>query len=1135
MAVSANDFWKQLTRVGIVDPATCRGWIDRFQLLAAKRAAAAGAAAAKPVASDAIPVAQFLIANGVLTKFQSQRLLAGRGGELRFGDYLVLDRCDQPPLTRWFRARHLPSSVESFLYPCTDALTSPRWVDCQWLQAHAALVADGLQPITMLTLAAEDPWRGAVISELPPGRALDQWAADQGPLDHATVATIGQLLCNSLAAMHAAGLIHGEVRPSRIWCGEDQSLWLLRDAGRPPAHPADPPQEHRWFDDDSVAAVFGAPELAAPGAAPSPASDLFSVGALLYGLAAGRKWLPGDEPFTTPTEMLIARDAGAAGDPLLRTLAFAVDANPEGRFPDLQSFARALGAVVTAYETIPIPRARAAAPAEHAAPVAAASEPPASSPEPHPSVALPPVTPPAAATAQPRPEPPPAAQVPAAQTPTAQRSAGAPPVAKSQDEPAPPSPQPTRQPASKAPAATAASRVSTPDAPGEKPPAKGQPRPAAAIPASGPPVHPLPAPPVKPSPELMPAAPSPEASAPTANAGVAPAAVLAGASPAATSSAATSSATTSSATTSSATTSPATPSAAATAPRRPVRRRTRRTRRGPIIVGGVAAAILLGILAIVLRPADEGPRPRPRPLPPVREPVASTGTTSPRPSSTPAVATPSMPAATEAKTGYELVSDDRLLWASPWPPESVPPTLEMIPPGSQLVVTVRLNRVLGDGASSEWLDWLGPELGPALSGLEEQAAVKFAEVERLTIAMSVGTGGNPKMSFTITADQPLDVDAMTKLWKVTPARTAAGKTIYSGDSPQGNVYYVSENPARNRTFAFGPVDLISLVAENDGDAIPLARSLQQLWDTSSVDADLVALTIPNFLFADGRELLRRYAPRAVEPLRSVLIPDVAGAIVSMSFQDAWYVETRFTPSGTVSAPAMLQSLQPRIDALPAWAESFAIDTSVDASWRAMAIRLPQYMRAVADQTRYGVSQTLPTANLYLPREAAPQVILATTLALSSPESAPVVATTEAAPMQPLTAEQMLDKTLSVSFDQESLQFAVEMIRDEFVRSLPPGTPPPTIAIIGGDLEKMGITQNQQIRDFQMKDKPLREALTELARQANPDKSVTSLTDPKQSLVWVVDPSADPKMPTILITTRIAAEAKQIPLPKEFAQ
>jgi serine/threonine protein kinase len=985
MAVSANEFWQQITRIGIFDAATCRAWIDRFRAVVSKRAET-GDARGKISPDDATTVAQFLVANRVLTKFQSQRLLAGRAGELRISDYLVVDRCETPPLSRWYFGRRLGSSTPCLIYPCTDALTSARWVDTAWLKAHGNIVADGLQPITIVTLADPNPWRGAIISEIGPGRPLSQWAAEQGPLDHSTVTSIGQLLAASLAVMHQAGMVHGEVRPSRIWCGEDRSLWLLRDAGRPPSHPLDPPQEHRWFDDDSSATHYAAPELSSIDSPPSPSSDLYALGAVMFELATGRRLKPTEKAAEElPIELAVAREEGAAGDPLMRTLAFAVDPDPASRFPDVSGFSRALTAVQLAYET-------------QASEQIAAPEPP--SPEP-PSLEL--EAPRVVAQVAPKPIDP-------------------------------------RNPAN-------------------------TPKPIQAQP-----------PPEEPS--------------------------------------------------------------AAPEPKRPVRRRTRRTPKGPIIIGSVAVAILLGIFAVLLRPSSDevaAQKRPPLPLPPPRVSPVSSPTSAVNPSTNAPWTTGTGGTSTteNASSGYELVQDDRLLWAAPWPPKSTPPSLEMIPPGSQLIATFRLNRLVGD-TTSEWFDWMGAELKPALQKLEQRSGVKAADVERLTIAMSSGGHGWPRVSYTITTRDVIDVGALSKVWDASASRTRDGKTIYSGDDPAADTYYLEQNEVGARTFVFGPVELISLVAENDGASIPLARSLQQLWDMSSADADVVAMVIPNFIFADGREILRQYAPNAVDPLRQLLIPDAAGAVVSMAVVDRWYVETRLTPSGTVSAPAMLQTLQPRIESLPAWAESFAIDANVDPSWRAMAIRLPQFMRAVVDQTRFGVSETIPTFNFYLPSEAAPQFLLATTLALAAVNNGPAAAVMETTPtVEQMTVDQMLDTKLSISFDQESLQFAVGMIRDEFARSLPKGVAPPAINIIGGDLEKMGITQNQQIRDFKMEDKPLREALTELARQANPDKTVTALTEQKQSLIWVVDRTAPPTSPTILITTRQAAEVKKTELPPEF--
>jgi hypothetical protein len=103
----------------------------------------------------------------------------------------------------------------------------------------------------------------------------------------------------------------------------------------------------------------------------------------------------------------------------------------------------------------------------------------------------------------------------------------------------------------------------------------------------------------------------------------------------------------------------------------------------------------------------------------------------------------------------------------------------------------------------------------------------------------------------------------------------------------------------------------------------------------------------------------------------------------------------------------------------------------------------------------------------------------------------------------------------------------------FERDLPSGSKMPEIRIIGGDLQLMGITQNQQVRDFKQANVALRKVLTELVRRANPDKTATGANDEKQSLIWVVaEDAATPGVKEILITTRNSAAGKY-ELPEEF--
>ncbi len=265
----------------------------------------------------------------------------------------------------------------------------------------------------------------------------------------------------------------------------------------------------------------------------------------------------------------------------------------------------------------------------------------------------------------------------------------------------------------------------------------------------------------------------------------------------------------------------------------------------------------------------------------------------------------------------------------------------------------------------------------------------------------------------------------------------------------------------------------------------------------------------------------------------MLQPDVAALLMTAHLDpQRVYAETRLAPSGGTSEAALMRAIRESIQAWPDWADEFIVDSVPDSSWRLLASRLPSMMRFVVDQMRFGVSEGSVVTNTYLPAQAVPQVTLATLLAMNTPSGGTAtVAAVE--PSRSLSVEEMLDRKMSVSFDQESLEFAIDTIVGSFKQALPAGSTMPPVRIIGGDLQLMGITQNQQVRDFAKTDLPLRTVLTDLVLGANPDKTANGPQDPKQALIWVLaDDPENPGKQAIFVTTRQAAEGKY-ELPREF--
>jgi eukaryotic-like serine/threonine-protein kinase len=147
-----------------------------------------------------------------------------------------------------------------------------------------------------------------LVMELVRGRTLRELVDETGPILAEMVACIGALLCDALAAAHAAGIVHRDVKPGNVMVGDDGRL-LLADFG-----------VARIEDDDSLitrtGALLGTPSFMSPeqasGDPVDARSDLYSVGATLYQLATG------SVPFSGPTAVVVAAIARGEYTPPVR-------------------------------------------------------------------------------------------------------------------------------------------------------------------------------------------------------------------------------------------------------------------------------------------------------------------------------------------------------------------------------------------------------------------------------------------------------------------------------------------------------------------------------------------------------------------------------------------------------------------------------------------------------------------------------------------------------------------------------------------------------------------------------------------------------------------------------------------------
>ena len=140
---------------------------------------------------------------------------------------------------------------------------------------HAVMVFD----------AGEDLGDLYIVMEFVDGPSLAQHLARNGPLPIDEAVRISRQVLSALAAAHEAGMVHRDVKPANILIGADGDA-KLADFGIA-----------KRFDDlgasvTSTGTMIGTPRYMAPeqalGHAATPASDVYSMGVVMFEMLTGR-------------------------------------------------------------------------------------------------------------------------------------------------------------------------------------------------------------------------------------------------------------------------------------------------------------------------------------------------------------------------------------------------------------------------------------------------------------------------------------------------------------------------------------------------------------------------------------------------------------------------------------------------------------------------------------------------------------------------------------------------------------------------------------------------------------------------------------------------------------------------------
>jgi alkyl hydroperoxide reductase subunit AhpC/predicted Ser/Thr protein kinase len=166
---------------------------------------------------------------------------------------------------------------------------------------HEARIAASLNHINVGTIFAVEDAEGAsmIAMEYVKGQTLASHIAN-GPLDSDRAGRITRQVASGMAAAHARGIVHGDLKPANIMVTHDGLAKILDFGLSKRKTLASAVDIDATFDlsDLERSGISGTPSYLSPeqaqGESATTLSDVFSFGAIVYELLAGRKAFPGN-------------------------------------------------------------------------------------------------------------------------------------------------------------------------------------------------------------------------------------------------------------------------------------------------------------------------------------------------------------------------------------------------------------------------------------------------------------------------------------------------------------------------------------------------------------------------------------------------------------------------------------------------------------------------------------------------------------------------------------------------------------------------------------------------------------------------------------------------------------------------
>ena len=458
-------------------------------------------------------------------------------------------------------------------------------------------------------------------------------------------------------------------------------------------------------------------------------------------------------------------------------------------------------------------------------------------------------------------------------------------------------------------------------------------------------------------------------------------------------------------------------------------------------------------------------------------------------------------------TVTEIDDDGQTLWTSPTTGE--PLSLNYLPSGVQIILTLRPAELLDNAEGARLLEVLGPAGQFARDQLQVVLGCGLSEIEQLTLAFYPDESGLPQAAYVMRLRDAVVEATLLAAWGHPAAAEHRAKKYFEN---KRFAYYFPRDEAQH-TVAIALPAAMREILELDGPPL-VRREIEALVLKTDATRHFNLLFATSYLFVDGKSLLMGDLEKLSDPLARFLDEGLQAVLVSAHLGDEFFLELRALPTTDKSPQEVATGLRARLEQVGEQTEQRVASLDAHPYGRMVINRFPRMLQLLGDFTRSGAEQRQAVLRCYLPLNAAHNLLLGGELTLREQPTAARSTTAAEPPSKQGEALVALQKKITLSFPRDTLERCLELLGKEIDQE---------IVILGPDLQLEGITKNQSF-GLDEHDRPAGEVLRKVLKLANSDGK----------LVYVIRPR-DGRREAIIVTTRSAAARRGDPLPDEFVR